>query len=71
MPLDIYNEKDVLVYLNWLTSIGIGNTDRISDVHPFATSRGRRDLSDLAPSKKKGYPANINPEHGKKLQFST
>lgn len=48
-----------------------GDTDRISDVHSFATGRGRSDFSDTTPSKKKGYPANLNPEHGKDLQFST
>lgn len=61
----------MMFQFNYLISVNIGNTDRISDVHPFAPGRGCSDLSYTALSKKKGHPADVNPEHGKDLQFST
>lgn len=64
-----YVHKKVLLF-NWMFSVGLGNTEGISDVHPFAIGRGCSDLSDTPHSKKKGYSANINTEHGKNLQFS-
>lgn len=60
-----------MLLFNSLFSLGLGNTEGIGDVHPFATGRGCSDLSDTAHSKKKGYSANVNTEHGKNLEFST